>query len=143
MKSKPASARDQMRYSLPVFGASTLVYLAFRLLGATKEHAWEQAKLITVNAVMDKVVEKAAIADPRHKGKDGLQAFFEGGPIDGTTKFVEECGAVTLSEGMLDPAGPRQHTYRRTDRMRGQQTVFEYRGLVVPPARASQLDAAA
>lgn len=135
MKNKPVSARDQMRYSFPVFGASTLVYLAFRLLGATKEHAWEQAKLITVNAIMDKVVEKAAIADPRHKDEDGVQAFFEGGPYNGITRFIEQCGEVHVIEGLIH-GEPLHHTYRRTARMRGQQVVFVHAPEMVRTATA-------
>lgn len=48
-----------------VFGAAALIYYAFRLLGANKVYAWDQAKKITVNAVMDKAIEITGVRDPR------------------------------------------------------------------------------
>lgn len=123
--------------------AAGLVYYGYRLLGATKEHAWERARHDVGTAILDKVVEMSGLIDPRHKDKDGIQAFFEDGPLDRTTRFVDACGAVDITDAQLSATDPRRHVYRRTDRLRGQQTVFEYKGLRMPASRASDLDIAA
>lgn len=120
--------------------AATLLYLAYRLLGATSQHAWDRARMDVANAIIDKTVETSGLADPRHAGKPGIQAFFEGGSISGETRFIEECGAVSVTQKWPEPGDNRCHVYRRTERMRGQQVVFAYQGLIVPPARASMLD---
>lgn len=138
---------------LRTFGAAILVYLGFRLLGATRTHAWDRARLLTVDAMFDRIVERTGLADPRRKGDVGTQVFFEGGPLDGETRFVEgspdahgsvtaDCGAMAIPRRDA-PDDPVRHVYRRTDRMRVQQTIFEYRGLMIPPAHASDIDARA
>lgn len=53
------------RARLTVFSAAILIYFAHRILGASKEYAWQQAQLITVNAIMDKTVELTGVNDPR------------------------------------------------------------------------------
>ncbi|WP_298847298.1 hypothetical protein [uncultured Salinicola sp.] len=126
-------AKTQAKASFTVNTAAMLIYFAYRILGANKQHAWNQAKLHTVNAVMDKTVEKIGIIDPRHKGKDGIQAYFtEGGPLDGCSRFVEECGGVNLKQEHPEEGDTRLHHYLRTDEKRGQQTVFRYLGLHPP-----------
>jgi hypothetical protein len=136
--SGPNAATIQLRTNL----AAMLVYLGYRLLGATKTHAWERARVDVATAILDKVVEMSGVIDPRNKDKAGIQAFFEGGPLDGTTRFVDECGAVAVPNKDV-PTDARQHLYRRTERLRVQQTVFEYKGLGVQPALAQDLDKAA
>ncbi len=119
--------------------ATDLLYLGFRMLGATKTHAWDRARGALGTAVIDKTIEQTGILDPRNAGKPGVQAYFEGGPLDGTTRFVEECGAVDVTNSALPKDDPRRDIYARTSRKRVQQTVFEYVGLMVPPSRASLL----
>lgn len=68
------------------------------------------------------------------------QAYFEGGTIDGETRFIEECGVVSVTQKRPEPGDARYHVYRRTKRMRGKQVVFAYQGLIVPPARAPMLE---
>lgn len=126
-------AKMEAKASFTVNTAATLIYFAYRILGANKQHAWNQAKLHTVNAVMDKTVEKIGIIDPRHKGKDGIQAYFtEGGPLDGCTRFIEVCGVATLKQEEPEEGDTRLHHYLRTEEKRGQQTVFRYLGLHPP-----------
>lgn len=50
---------------LKVNVAALLVYFAHRVLGATKEHSWNRAKIIVSNAVIDKTVELTGLKDPR------------------------------------------------------------------------------
>lgn len=121
--------------------AATLLYLAYRLLGATRQHAWDRARMDVANAIIDKTIETVGMIDPRQKGKPGIQAFFEGGSINGETRFVDECGAVSVTQKWPEPGDNRCHVYRRTERMRGQQVVFAYHGLIIPPERATALDA--
>ena len=131
--------KTEQKAQFSVNAAAILIYLGYRLLGASKEHAWKEAKTITVNAVMDKAIEVGGIRDPRHKGKDGIQAYFvDGGPMDGCTRFVETCGAVKIPQDMPEAGDEREHIYLRTEEMRGQQTVFRYEGLQKPAMRASE-----
>jgi hypothetical protein len=124
---------DTDRASITVNTAAMLIHLAYRILGASKEHAWKQAKLHTVNAVMDKAIEKGGIIDPRHKGEAGIQAYFtEGGPLDGCSRFIDECRIATLEQDAPEDGDTRLHHYLRTDGKRGQQTVFRYLGLQTP-----------
>lgn len=123
-------AKTQAKASFTVNTAAMLIYFAYRILGASKAHAWKEARLHTVNAVMDKAIEKGGIIDPRHKGKDGMQAYFtEGGPLDGCSRFVEECGGINLKQDDPEEGDRRLHHYLRTEEMRGKQTVFRYVGL--------------
>lgn len=119
--------------------AASLIYLAYRVLGATKKHAWNEARTHTCNAVMDKTVEKVGIIDPRHKGKNGYQAYFtEGGPLDGCSRFVEICGGVNVPQENPEEGDEREHLYLRTDKERGQQIVFRYLGLREPTQSVEQ-----
>ena len=82
---------------------------------------------------MDKAIEKGGIIDPRHKGKPGIQAYFtDGGPLDGCTRFIEECGAATVTQEHPEEGDTRLHSYLRTEEKRGQQTIFRYLGLRPP-----------
>lgn len=111
--------------------AATLLYWAFRLLGANERHAWHRAKHAVVDAVFDKAIEITGIADPRNREKPGMQISFEGGPADREVRHVEICGTIRLRTD-----DDRRHRYRRTDRRRGGSTIFEYRGLDCPVAPA-------
>lgn len=135
-----SESNEALKATFSINMAAILVYWAFRLLGANKDYAWKRARLIVGNAILDKTVESIGIKDPRHHGKDGVQAFFEGGKADGETRFVDDCGGVGIGQENPEPGDLRQHMYRRTDRMRGEQVVFEYRGLMIMPEVATDLD---
>lgn len=135
-KTERQTAWIQLKVTL----AAALINYGYRLLGATKEHAWNRAKVDVANAIMDKTVEKVGIIDPRHKGKPGVQVFFEGGSIAGESRFVDDCGGVLVKQE-IPSDDPRQHFYKRTDRKRGQQTVYAYVGLVMPSDRVSAIAA--
>jgi hypothetical protein len=107
-------------YQIKIPLAVGLVYFAFRVLGATKRHAWNAARLVVTNAVMDKAIEKTGVRDPRVKPKPGnVQITFEGGPADQEVRHVEDCATIELThdDGLA--------VYRRTQRVRGHSIVFE------------------
>jgi len=111
--------RIQARFFWAVF----LLYLAFRLLGATKAHAWDRARVAVAEAVLDKVVEQTGILDPRKKGL--LQVTFEGGARDREiAHFADHRLAVINIEG---PDHTTLH-YRRTSRKRGNSVIFKIEG---------------
>lgn len=130
------NTKTDSKAQFSVNAAAFLIYLAYRILGATKKHAWDSAKLHTVNAVMDKTVEKIGIVDPRHRGKDGIQAYFTaGGPLDGCSRFIEECRSVRVQQDAPESGDLREHIYERTQDQRGSQIIFQYLGLEAPTAQ--------
>lgn len=119
--------------------AAALAYGSYRLLGATKQHAWDKARLFVVNGIIDKTLEKTGIRDPRMEpGMD--QATFEGGPNNREVRAVakgiqqvvfQPTGPIVLGVGRYDAPSPpdhRLHRYRRTSLLRGQSVVFTYEG---------------
>lgn len=101
-----------------VWWCAFFIYLGFRILGATKKHAWERARLATTEGVIDKVVEWTGISHPSGIKSGHMQVTFEGGPLHRSVTQVEVCGTVELNfEGGC-------YRYRRTDRKRGDSTIF-------------------
>jgi hypothetical protein len=97
--------------------AAAFIYYGFRIYGATKAHAWARTKVVIAEAFIDKVVEMSHIRHPdaRYAGK--LQATFEGGPINGSVRHVDEpCDTITVEE--------LSFRYRRTNRTRGESVIF-------------------
>lgn len=97
-----------------------LCYLAFRVYGATKKHAWDRARIAVAEACIDKAVEWTGVIHPSSPPKPGeMQITFEGGPAHREVRAVELCGHIDLT------SGDRVYRYNRTDRKRGKSIVFQ------------------
>lgn len=115
---KACEAQAQLR----VWLAAAFVYWGFRILGATKKHAWDRARAAVSRAVIDKVVEWTGIANPNHPLKPGeILVTFEGGPADREVRNVEDTDWIELH------SDSQTFLYRRTDRKRGASLVLELR----------------
>lgn len=118
MMTEKDKARAQAKAEFNTYLAAVLLYWGFRVLGATKAHAWERARLAVAEATIDRVVEKLGIMDPRGVSPGKMQITFEGGPRDREVTAVEICGTV-----LVEKHG-QKFLYRRTKRMRGDSTIF-------------------
>ena len=105
--------------------AACLFYVGFRILGATKSHAWDQARLVVSRAIIDKVVEVTGVKHPDGIPEGHMQVTFEGGPAHREVRTVRICGTICLKshEGI--------YRYRRTDRKRGDSTIFVLEGIAL------------
>lgn len=102
--------------------AAAMFYFGFRIYGATKAHAWVRTKAVIADACIDKVVELSGIRHPDKRYAGKLQITFEGGPMHGAVRHVDEPCATTT---VLCDDGKPMARYRRTARKRGQSVVFE------------------